>query len=206
MRELKAILLDADDVIQRRPAGWPAVLQQIVGPEGDPDGFLGDVFSEEDPALYGDRDFIEALSDVRRRWNCPVPLAHLLHVWTMIDVDPHAIAVIRDLRRNGIQCHLASNQEVHKARFMSEVLGYRQLFDREFYSCHLGVAKPARAFFETVVDAVGEEPDRILFVDDRPDNVEAARHVGIRAIEFSLGRGEGTLRRILADVGLHIRT
>jgi hypothetical protein len=103
MRELKAILLDADDVIQRRPAGWPAVLQQIVGPEGDPDGFLGDVFSEEDPALYGDRDFIEALSDVRRRWNCPVPLAHLLHVWTMIDVDPHAIAVIRDLRMNGIQ-------------------------------------------------------------------------------------------------------
>lgn len=202
MQGPKAVLFDADGVIQRRPRGWRDVLQEIVGPDGDADRLLASLFSAEDPALCGGLDFAEGLSDVLRRWECPVPLARLLDAWTMIEVDREATRIIRALRKEGVDCHLATNQEAHKARYMSEVLGYKDLFDREVYSCRLGVAKPAPAFFRAVVDSLRLEPGRALFIDDRRENVEAARQVGMRGAVFSLDSGADGLREVLRDFGV----
>src|SRR5262245_47221007 len=199
--QLKAIVFDADGVIQRRPRRWRGTLQALIGRDGDPDRLLADIFAAENPALCGECDFAEGLSEVQRRWRCRTPLAHLLDVWTMIDVDRGVTGIIRSLRAAGIQCHLATNQEAHKARYMSEELGYRLLFDREFYSCRMGVAKPAQAFFQAIVNALAEDPNRVLFIDDRPENVDAARRVGLHGAVFSLDRGVRELRRLLRDSG-----
>ena len=61
---------------------------------------------------------------------------------------------------------------------MSETLGYRDLFDRQFYSCYLGHAKPSRAYFEQVLAALQLPPDRVLFLDDQEDNVAGAGELG----------------------------
>lgn len=62
-------------------------------------------------------------------------------------------------------------------------------------SCHLGVRKPDSRFYERLAAALGVRPADVLFVDDRHDNVEAARDVGMAATQFEDAAG---VRRALA--------
>ena len=92
---------------------------------------------------------------------------------------------IRVLRQIGVSCYLATNQELHRARHMSETLGFANLFDGEFYSCRLGLAKPDPEYFRAIVGELKIAPNRVLFLDDHEVNVRAARTVGLHATEFA---------------------
>ncbi|MGQ4806875.1 hypothetical protein NKDENANG_00212 [Candidatus Entotheonellaceae bacterium PAL068K] len=96
----------------------------------------------------------------------------------MIKVDSEITDTIRTLRRSDVGCHLATDQERHKARCMSEVLGYSNLFDKEFYSCHIGLMKPDDAYFRTILNNIKLPPNQVLFVDDLQVNVDSAREGG----------------------------
>ena len=58
-------------------------------------------------------------------------------------------------------------------------------FEHIVASCHLGVRKPDPAFFERLLEQIGHGPDHVLFLDDRPSNVEAAASFGLRAHRFT---------------------
>ncbi len=201
---IAAVLFDADGVIQQRPQGWREGLGEHLGFSGDPVDFLADVYDAETPILDGRADFTERLSHLLSQWNCRATLEEALHVWTMLDVDSKITETIRALRRNGTDCHLASNQESYKARYMSEVLGYRDLFDKEFYSCHIGIKKPDGRYFRAILGDLELPPNQILFIDDRQANVDSAREQGLHAATFHLATGWDELHRLLSAHGLHI--
>jgi putative hydrolase of the HAD superfamily len=77
---------------------------------------------------------------------------------------------------------------------MHEDLGYGQLLDGAFYSYELGVAKPDPAYFTTILDRLDVPGGQVLFVDDRLDNVESARSIGLRAEVWSYVDGLDVLR------------
>jgi putative hydrolase of the HAD superfamily len=53
------------------------------------------------------------------------------------------------------------------------------------FSHHLGIAKPDERIYRHVIAAVGEPANATLFIDDRIENVEAARAVGLQAIQYT---------------------
>jgi putative hydrolase of the HAD superfamily len=112
------------------------------------------------------------------------------------------VAVVRALRRNGYGVHLATNQERYRAAYLRDVLGYDALFDVSCYSCELGLAKPAPAFFAEAVRRIGAEPPAVLFIDDSAGNVEGARAAGLAAGQWSLEQGHDALARLLARHGV----
>ena len=57
-------------------------------------------------------------------------------------------------------------------------------FDVVFSSAELGVAKPERAVFTLVCEALGLTPGQCLFVDDSAEHVAAAAQVGLAAHHF----------------------
>ncbi len=201
---IKTVLFDADGVIQRRPEGWKDSLGDLLGFCGDPGEFLSEVRTVEGPTIDGSSDFSQVLLPVMSRWNCRASLDDALRVWTMIVVVPEITSIITALRRNGIWCHLATNQEQHRARYMSESLGYAGLFDKEFYSCHLGMMKPSKGYFRAILDDIGVPAEQVLFIDDLQANVDSAREVGLHAATFSTETGQEGLRRILAEHDLPI--
>jgi putative hydrolase of the HAD superfamily len=200
------VLFDADGVIQRAPADLQARVAAAVGAQPERIGdCIADFFAAEAPGLTGAADLAETLAPVLVRWGSVNDVAAVMAEWLTIEVDRSVLAVIADLRAAGVHCAIASNQEGHRARYMSEVLGYRDLFDREFYSCHLGHAKPMPGYFAEVLRRGAFGPARTLFIDDRIDNVEAARAAGLSAEQFELdvvGAGGGPLRRLLNGYGL----
>ena len=201
---IEAILFDADGVIQERPQGWRDALGERLGFRGNPEDFLADVYAAETPILDGSADIVEVLSTLLSKWNSSVTLDEALRVWTMLHVETAMIDTVRALKRRGAACHLASNQERYKARYMSEVLGYGELFEREYYSCHLGVTKPDQRYFRAILSDLALPPDQVLFIDDRQANVDSARHVGLHAFTFHLAAGKDDLHRQLAAHGFHI--
>lgn len=68
-------------------------------------------------------------------------------------------------------------------------------FERVLASCHLRARKPEAGFYERLLADLELPAAAVLFVDDREENVAAARRVGIAAHRFA---GVGRLRRWLA--------
>lgn len=57
----------------------------------------------------------------------------------------------------------------------------QSLFDRQYLSYAMGLAKPDRAIFDAVAADLGLEPSEILFLDDNQINVDGAQAAGWQA-------------------------
>jgi len=199
---IEAVLFDADGVLQRPGAAGRARLVDLAGGVRRLDAFLADVFAAEDLCLDGTRDLRAALAPVLERWECAGRHEHVLGALNDIEPDADVLAHIASLRRRGLPCYLATNQQPHRARHMHVHLGYARLFDGAFYSCDVGAAKPARAYFEAVLRALNLRAERVLFLDDHEENAAAARALGLQGVRFPPGSGAAGLRRVLAPRGL----
>jgi putative hydrolase of the HAD superfamily len=77
--------------------------------------------------------------------------------------------------------------------------GLRRYFRVAFSSCYMGLRKPEPAMYRRAIDILGCPPQRILFIDDREENVAGAAAAGIKAIRF---RGAVALRAELKNLGV----
>jgi putative hydrolase of the HAD superfamily len=57
-------------------------------------------------------------------------------------------------------------------------------FDAFFSSCYLGIRKPDRKIYQIALDVLQRDPERAIFIDDRPENVAAAVSLGIHGIRY----------------------
>jgi putative hydrolase of the HAD superfamily len=57
-------------------------------------------------------------------------------------------------------------------------------FSMFFSSCYVGIRKPAPEIFRLALDVTQRKSGESIFVDDREENLEGARQVGIAAIQF----------------------
>ena len=58
-------------------------------------------------------------------------------------------------------------------------------FEFQFLSHKIGFAKPNKRIFEYVIRKIPFKKNEIIFIDDKPQNVEVAKSLGINAIQFS---------------------
>ncbi|TCC02853.1 HAD family hydrolase [Kribbella soli] len=197
-----AVLFDADGVVQRPNRDWWGQLTSLVPSGGD--AFVADLMAAEKPALVGKVDFRDALADVLRRWNSPASVDEALEPWTWFVAEPEVIALIQSLRSAGIGCHLATNQQGYRRAIMQDERGYGAWFDRTFYSCDLGLAKPDPAYFRAILGALELPASSVLFIDDNVANVAAASSVGVRAEAYDLSSGVPALVDLLRRYDLPI--
>jgi glucose-1-phosphatase len=63
---------------------------------------------------------------------------------------------------------------------------YRVLdyFDHHVLSYEVGSLKPDRKIFEYAIGVSGHEPEALFFIDDREENIVAARQLGMHAHQF----------------------
>lgn len=77
-----------------------------------------------------------------------------------------------------------------------ERFGFLRLFEHVVVSGTVGVAKPNPAIYAHAEGLIGREPEQIVFVDDKPANVEAAVARGWDGIRFA---GPARLEAELAE-------
>ena len=191
----RAVLFDADGVLQRPTFDWWARLGSLVPSGGD--AFVAELMAAEKPSLVGKGDFREALADVLRRWNSTATVDEAIEPWSWFAAEPEVIELVRTLRAAGVDCHLATNQHAYRRAIMQDERGYGAWFDRTFYSCDLGLAKPDPAYFRAILGVIGVPASEVLFIDDNAANVAGARSVGVQAEPYDLSAGVPALVELL---------
>jgi putative hydrolase of the HAD superfamily len=88
-------------------------------------------------------------------------------------------------------------RETNEYRFRE--FGLRRCFDMALSSCYLGLRKPDMAIYRRALDILGRPPERILFIDDRQENVSGAVSVGMIGIRFT---GAESLRNALRQLSV----
>ena len=69
--------------------------------------------------------------------------------------------------------------------FRAEGLAIGDYFDGIIASFQEHVCKPDTRIFEVLADRYGLDPARVLYLDDAPANVQAARSVGLQAVRVT---------------------
>jgi len=111
-----------------------------------------------------------------------------------------ALGILKELTASN-KCMLGAlnNEALETNRYRFETFGLFRYFKVALSSCYLGLRKPDMAIYRTALDILGRPADRILFIDDRPENVAAAVTAGMKAIRFE---GEQSLRSELVSLGV----
>ena len=111
-----------------------------------------------------------------------------------------ALGILQELAASGKYMLGALNNEARETNeYRFEHFGLRKYFQVAFSSCYLGLRKPEPAIYHRALDILGRPAERVLFIDDREENVAGALTVGMKAIRFD---GAETLRRKLESFGV----
>jgi putative hydrolase of the HAD superfamily len=110
-----------------------------------------------------------------------------------------AIHILAEFAASGNYLLGALNNEARETNeYRFSHFGLHDYFDLALSSCYIGLRKPEPAIYRCAIDIVGRKPERILFIDDREGNTDAAKAIGMCAILF---KGDADLRRELAQLG-----
>ena len=99
--------------------------------------------------------------------------------------NPAMVAWQRALKERGLLTAILSNIGDDVLASVERAFDWIHNFDVLVWSYQLGVAKPDPAIYLHTLAELGVEAGETLFIDDKQDNVEAARALGIQAIQFS---------------------
>lgn len=119
----------------------------------------------------------QALIDLTTRISCAYKPKH------------KTIALVKQLHENGYAQHIGSN--IGKVIFEIFAPQYPSIFNYFSYihiintnEASTKIKKPNKEFFTSYLAVHKKQPENILFIDDRWDNIKAARACGMHAIYF----------------------
>ena len=102
--------------------------------------------------------------------------------------DRYRLAILSDLGSGWIKRH---EREFEFAKY----------FEQLFYSSRLGIKKPDPQLFQHVLEAMRVTADECVFIDDKIENVNAARGLGMWGIVY---QNPGQLKRDLEQSGVSL--
>ena len=111
-----------------------------------------------------------------------------------------ALGILAELAASNQYLLGALNNEARETNeYRFDCFELRKFFRVALSSCYLGLRKPEPAIYHRALDILGRPAERVLFIDDRPENVASATAAGIKAIRFE---GAEALRRELVSLGV----
>ena len=97
---------------------------------------------------------------------------------------PATKALIAELKAAGYKLYVLSNMSLEFIEFLRKTDVYKY-FDGEVVSCEEHVVKPDAEIYKRLVDMYSLNEGETMFIDDRKENVEAARNQGWEGFNFN---------------------
>ncbi|MGB9408159.1 MAG: HAD family phosphatase [Terracidiphilus sp.] len=117
----------------------------------------------------------QEMAEELRRWDA--------RMWTV--QNPVMVAWQLALKQRGLLTAILSNIGDSALESVEREFDWIHRFDVLVWSYRFGAVKPNPAIYRHTLDQLGTQPEETLFIDDKRPNVEAARELGIQAIQFS---------------------
>ena len=95
------------------------------------------------------------------------------------------VEILAELKANGVRTYALSNMERETFPLRLSRYEFLHWFDGYVISGFEGLVKPEPEIFELLLSRFDLDAARTVFIDDSPVNIEAARRIGINAIQFT---------------------
>ena len=112
-------------------------------------------------------------------------------MWLRVNHDTLALA--RQIKAHGVRIAILSNMPHDLLAYVRREFQWLNEFEVKIWSCEFGSTKPDPAIYRHCLNALGCAPERSLFFDDRLNNVEAARDLGMDAHMFESAEQAGAI-------------
>jgi putative hydrolase of the HAD superfamily len=201
--EVEVVLFDYGQVLSTPPdpAAWSR-MQTITGLTGER---LHEAYwalrHEYDRGAFSGRDYWRAVAKhagiALDRTQVQALLTADVDLWSQ--PNPRMIAWAARLQRAGVRTAILSNIGDAMAEGLAARLPWLQSLERCIWSYALRLAKPDPEIFRAATEILRIDPPRILFIDDKQENVAAAQSLGMHAIHYS---DQAAFERSMQDRGL----
>jgi len=101
-----------------------------------------------------------------------------------LNPNPRMIELMEELRDSGLRMAMLTNNVREWEPVWRSMLPVDEIFEFVVDSAFVGCRKPDREIYEIVLERLGLPAEACLFVDDVEVNVEAAREIGLAAVQF----------------------
>ena len=112
-----------------------------------------------------------------------------------------SVDMLQTLQQKGIRTYALTNFSAETYPLAVARFPFLSHFDGTVVSGHEGLIKPDPAIYHLVLQRYAITPSQAVFIDDKLENVEAARHVGLHGVHFT---DAPTVRRALRRLGLPV--
>ena len=142
-------------------------------------GFIS--FDEMYRRIFADAGVEISAADLEELWEIDA-------VGWIRNLRPETLDLMRMLKAQGKKLGILSNMspDFYDRLFVPRAADYRALADVEVISGLEKLYKPERPIYDLTQRRMGLSPDRLLFLDDTPVNVHAARSYGWQAEVYSI--------------------
>ncbi len=132
--------------------------------------------------LRGEGDLKDTLAELLPTLGYRGSVDAFVEYWFVKDsnINQDVLEIVKRLRQcEEVELYLATCQEHHRAAYLWNDLGLKELFNDIFYSARLGVPKDRTGFFDKINAQLDISPsERPLFFDDAEKVVATARAAG----------------------------
>lgn len=134
---------------------------------------------------------LSAYREVDEEYTRSMILASISRQETIIPTE----ALIHDLKAAGYKLYVLSNMSREFIDYLRQQPVYKY-FDGEVISCEEGVVKPMTQIYNILIQRYELDVEHTMFIDDRIENVEVAKTLGITPFHFDRNDAESSCVRL----------
>ena len=148
-----------------------------------------DIFYGYEKGTLSTSQFVDALYE---KAVVKVSRNDIIDAWNalLVDIPEARVQTLEALSKNYRLFLLSNTSELHADYFEKIVPGNRNfhdLFEKVYYSHIIGYRKPDNRAYNIVLQENSLDASSTLFVDDRDENIEAAKKLGLKTLHITGG-------------------
>jgi len=117
------------------------------------------------------------------------------------NIDGGTAALMEDVKKAGYVLGILSNMPHDFLVWARENIPVFSLPQVNLFSCEVNLIKPEEAIYRKLLSMLNMESAEVVFFDDKPENIEGAKAMGIQAL---LWENPENARRALTSLGVKL--
>ncbi|MDC7286693.1 HAD family phosphatase [Blautia schinkii] len=145
--------------------------------------FRSEIWNERDRGVLTEEEYISQMIALAPEYEEDIREVMRRTPETITSVD-YALTWVKYLKNQGYHLYILSNYSNYMMERNRPEMEFLKYMDGVIFSCQVGAIKPEPEIYRILLDRYHLKPGKCVFLDDRAENCEGARKMGIRAICF----------------------
>lgn len=161
--------------------------------------FQNELWNESDRGVISPEELLEAFIANNPAYEKEIRQV-IDAVGDTISLMPYTVEWVKGLKERGYHLYILSNYAEYTYEKTSHKMEFLPYMDGVVFSYRCKLIKPEKEIYEYICETYGLKPEESVFLDDREDNVQAARNMGMNGIVFeNYAQGSETLEQLLKN-------